>query len=706
MATCIPYSRFQAFDNNGDYLIGGKLYTYEPSTSIDKVTYSDASLTIPNTNPVVLDARGSASVFGSGDYKLYLTDADDALIITLDGVSNINSIKCFGGSDSYITSEFIYPECYGAVGDGTTDDTDAVEAADAAGLATGLPVIYTKTYSIADDVTLSAKSKVTGSFTIATGKTLTINGPFEAGLYQVFAGAGSVKFGPGAITDIYPQWWGAEGNYNSSTHAGTDCTAAFKAAIACAEAFGDPDDPLNNFPDQYFGGVIRIPPGVYWLSDKLTITTSGVHLIGAGMGNTILYYYGGGLTTDDYLITIEPTDVGATDGPKIRPHTLEGFYLRCDNNDNGATKPRGIYLHECHDWVMKNVGIGYTHQSLADRYADYGRVVGCKFQHNWRAMYLNGALDTSFDTCIFGATYEMAIDSTTKCQVLMIATTGTSFNTCAFNSNTDGLFACITSHASNRGIAITNCYFEGNENAYALYLRGGESQGYGTTGLTFTANYVNHVTGTEYGKGILISKYSGMTAQQHGLVISGNYIDIDPTEYLITYSGGTSDMVGNSYVGQNYFNSGLGDIEILAGFNSQVINGATLRTSLTKQEVPNGSTTGVFIGQDSDAVAINYILFGKKESATTSPVKIASISGQSVFIVSGVKTSASTTSFVDVVLAIPYNAAAPTVLGTNERGSPAARTYAVSTTSLNLTMASDTYHITVQQFEGRPASLI
>lgn len=39
--------------------------------------------------------------------------------------------------------------------------------------------------------------------------TLTINGPFDAGLYQVFSGfsAGDVTFG--AVTEVYPTWWGA-----------------------------------------------------------------------------------------------------------------------------------------------------------------------------------------------------------------------------------------------------------------------------------------------------------------------------------------------------------------------------------------------------------------------------------------------------------------------------------------------------------------
>ena len=50
----------------------------------------------------------------------------------------------------------------------------------------------------------------------AANCSLTINGPFEAGLYQVFSGfkAGEVTFADGSVKEVYPQWWG--GNASSS----------------------------------------------------------------------------------------------------------------------------------------------------------------------------------------------------------------------------------------------------------------------------------------------------------------------------------------------------------------------------------------------------------------------------------------------------------------------------------------------------------
>lgn len=74
-------------DNNGDPLSGGKLYFYESGTLTAKNTYSDDAQTVPNTNPVVLDAAGrQPDIFFSGQAKVILKDSDDVQIDVADPV--------------------------------------------------------------------------------------------------------------------------------------------------------------------------------------------------------------------------------------------------------------------------------------------------------------------------------------------------------------------------------------------------------------------------------------------------------------------------------------------------------------------------------------------------------------------------------------------------------------------------------------------
>jgi len=87
----------QFFDNSGNVLTGGKLYTYLAGTTTPAVTYTTAAGTIAWSNPIVLDAAGRVS--GSGEiwltdalqYKFILRDTNDVLIATYDNITGVNS---------------------------------------------------------------------------------------------------------------------------------------------------------------------------------------------------------------------------------------------------------------------------------------------------------------------------------------------------------------------------------------------------------------------------------------------------------------------------------------------------------------------------------------------------------------------------------------------------------------------------------------
>ena len=79
-AALIPNAQQQFFDADGNPLVGGSVYFYVPSTTTKKTTWSDYTEVNANTNPVVLDSAGRATIFGQGNYRQILKDADGNLV--------------------------------------------------------------------------------------------------------------------------------------------------------------------------------------------------------------------------------------------------------------------------------------------------------------------------------------------------------------------------------------------------------------------------------------------------------------------------------------------------------------------------------------------------------------------------------------------------------------------------------------------------
>lgn len=82
----------QFFDNNGNPLSGGKLFTYIAGTTTPQTTYTTFAGNVARTNPIVLDAAGRVSeggeiwVIAGANYKFVLTTSADVLIATYDNL--------------------------------------------------------------------------------------------------------------------------------------------------------------------------------------------------------------------------------------------------------------------------------------------------------------------------------------------------------------------------------------------------------------------------------------------------------------------------------------------------------------------------------------------------------------------------------------------------------------------------------------------
>lgn len=86
----------QVFNNNGDPLSGGKIFTYLAGTTTNAATYTSSTGSIAHSNPIILDGAGRVP---SGEiwltdaisYKFVVTDSANNAIGTYDNLFGINS---------------------------------------------------------------------------------------------------------------------------------------------------------------------------------------------------------------------------------------------------------------------------------------------------------------------------------------------------------------------------------------------------------------------------------------------------------------------------------------------------------------------------------------------------------------------------------------------------------------------------------------
>ena len=105
----------QLFNDNGDPLAGGKIYSYLAGTNTPTSTYTTSTGNIAHTNPIILDAAGRVPsgeiwLLFNASYKFVLEDSANNLIGTYDnvgGIGNSSNVQNYTGDGT--TTSFALP---------------------------------------------------------------------------------------------------------------------------------------------------------------------------------------------------------------------------------------------------------------------------------------------------------------------------------------------------------------------------------------------------------------------------------------------------------------------------------------------------------------------------------------------------------------------------------------------------------------------
>uniref|UniRef100_UPI002FDB1950 hypothetical protein n=1 Tax=Arsukibacterium sp. TaxID=1977258 RepID=UPI002FDB1950 len=89
MPTAMIGPKFYAWDDNGNPLAFGKVHTYQAGTNKRKATFTGENGETANSNPVILNASGYASIYLAGAYKIVVTDANDVPVWSADPVTDV-----------------------------------------------------------------------------------------------------------------------------------------------------------------------------------------------------------------------------------------------------------------------------------------------------------------------------------------------------------------------------------------------------------------------------------------------------------------------------------------------------------------------------------------------------------------------------------------------------------------------------------------
>jgi hypothetical protein len=580
----------QLFDNNGNPLAGGKIFTYLAGTTTPAATYTSSSGAIAHSNPIVLDGAGRVP---SGEiwltdgiqYKFVVEDAASNLIGTYDNLTGINSnFVAFTNEQEIQTAtagQTVFNLSTVTYQPGTNSLSVFVDGVNQYG--PGALYAYVETDS--DTVTFVSGLHVGASVKFTTSQ-LNTSGSVDAG---------QVSYDPPFPNSIV-----------TNVEEKLAQTVSIKDFGAIGDGVTNDTTAIQNAVNSaYSSGVdLYIPAGTYLITSTITLANNSLTMYGEGWSSVIKKNAGvdGIVITGNYCVLRDFTVDGNSQnnsgvGIKGDDNRVKGLQVFGNNvhgiyRDGQATTCRRNVVEQC--YVHNNDGIGISCNTAPDSFT-----IGCVSTFNGLEgitddlpSYRSGIVGNYLsDNCQIGGVGGIGIDQANNSAVTgnVVNNTQSSLPGICFQNNVGNTNYCtITGNSltNNTGGGI----LMGGNTTSGFYcfdnvLAANTFQNNTTFDIRLPAgNTANTITGLQGNAVVLDINAAGLNTKSgyrcqfrvFNNTLRSN-VTGDGTEYTVPFDGETSD-IGN---------------RVAAGVFTAPITGVYQLNSSVRLEGGAGQTSGI-----------------------------------------------------------------------------------------------------------------
>ncbi len=401
----------------------------------------------------------------------------------------------------------------GAVGNGTTPDTEALRSANSSANNIMFPE---GVYFIDNNLTLAKNLYFQRGAKIKpkSGVTVTIAGQFSAPLAQIFdlSDGGAVVFGPGSRPGIiYPQWFGAVGDGTAN-----DTLAVIGTFRSIRTKSG-----LTDSTSTYLGPRVHFPAGRYLVNADSLLLDNIINLRITGDGSRAHIDYAQGASV------IMINGVGTSYGIKITSNKARNFTMEHIAIEYNSGKFTGdLLVMDATGFTLRNVSVSFDNDS---------EVSGSTVRWTARAAVAISHKEGTLDRCTTTGSQYGVLLATSEAQI-------TTIRDCTLTDHPIAQLATAPGISPLQGLAVSGTYFNVVRLGSGNLAKPLNAVVINVNGFSFTSCWFSGATSS--------TRWSGEAVKLQGVgTFQGNNVKATVGAGVVCIAAGTIFIAGNSING-------------------------------------------------------------------------------------------------------------------------------------------------------------